>query len=212
MAPIIIQLSTAYPENIGTEEIAGIRGWTLEPENLRGDVNGVSVAQPERARFNIYETGNTQYSDYVLLETQFRFVEDGGPLCMGAGSGTEGEWLSSDKSGNVVNSYWKIVKYNTEVAIKEGLYEAIQAATAFLGNQNVKPGNNPGEYTPEIYNALKAKLEEANGVYENSTSQEEVNKVQKELEDALALCRYSINVIQPVEGGYYGITFEQIIR
>ena len=128
---------------------------------------------------------------------------------MGAGSGTEGEWLSSDKSGNVVNSYWKIVKYNTEVAIKEGLYEAIQAATAFLGNQNVKPGNNPGEYTPEIYNALKAKLEEANGVYENSTSQEEVNKVQKELEDALALCRYSINVIQPVEGGYYGITFEQ---
>lgn len=184
-------------------------GWTLEPENLRGDVNGVSVAQPERARFNIYGTGNTQYSDYVLLETQFRFVEDGGPLCMGAGSGTEGEWLSSDKSGNVVNSYWKIVKYNTEVAIKEGLYEAIQAATAFLGNQNVKLGNNPGEYTPEIYNALKAKLEEANGVYENSTSQEEVNKVQKELEDALALCRYSINVIQPVEGGYYGITFEQ---
>lgn len=185
-------------------------GWTLEPDKLTGDVSGEQVAQPERAYFNIYEVNNVQYAkEYVVLETQFRFVEDSGILCMGASNGIEGEWLSSDKSQNEINSFWKIVKYDPNVAIKEELYDIIQKVSEFLDNQNVKPGSKPGEYDVEIYNELKNKLIEAQDIYDNSTSQDEVNTIQKELEEALTLCLSNINIIQPEIGKDYYITFEQ---
>lgn len=182
-------------------------GWTSDPESLSGDVNGTSVLQPGRAQFNIYESGNKDYD--MILETKFVFAEDNGFRCMGAGSGTNGEWISSDKYQNDVKSYWRLVKYDPNVAIKGLLYEEIQIVTEFLGNRNVKSGNNPGEYYPEVYDALKNKLAEANDIYENSTSQEEVNQVKSELEEAYNLCRSSINIIKPTDREDYYITFEQ---